>query len=196
MLKLPRAAEREYLAAYGIVAVYVATLPSDGALVGFSRDLLHSLIAIRRKHRGGHISCAYWVKDRTEARLITRQVNDDLAFTQHDARTAQRRIENVAAHMGIAITDHATVLMRTRSAVAYIEDKIVQAHASGELQWFNSGYRAWRLEAKRHGRGMSYSEAKARLRQKIFRQVLLGEGQTCSQELFPPLPGIDFRVPG
>ena len=47
-LRLPRGAEREYLAIYGIVAIYVAALPSGRALVSFSRDLLHSLLALRR----------------------------------------------------------------------------------------------------------------------------------------------------
>ena len=196
VLKLPRAAEREYLAIYGIVAVYVAELPSGHTLVSFSRDLLHSLLSIRRKHSGAHISCAYWVKDKTEARLIVRQVNDDLAFIEADAKTAQRRIENVAAHMGIALTEHSVVLMRTREAVAFIEHRIDQAQAAGELSWFNSAYREWRLEAKQHGRGMSYAEAKARLRQNIFRQILTNDGHLAPDAVFPPLPGIDFPVPG
>ncbi len=55
VLQLPRAAEREYLAIYGIAAVYVAAVPSGHALVGCSRDLLHSLLALRRKYSGTHI---------------------------------------------------------------------------------------------------------------------------------------------
>jgi hypothetical protein len=66
--------------------------------------------------------------------------------------------------MGIALTEHDTVLLRARSAVAFIEERIAQAQAAGELSWFNSAYRAWRLEAKQQGRGMSYAEARARLR--------------------------------
>lgn len=201
VLKLPRAAEREYLAIYGIVAIYVAALPQGPALVGYSRDLLHSLLTLRRRFRSLQITAAFWVKDKSEARMIVREVKASLAHGDEGllvatAKTAQRRVENVAAHMGIALTEHDLVLMRTRTAVAYVEDKIVQAQAAGELTWFNSAYRAWRLEAKAHGRGMSYAEAKARLRQKLFREILLSEVQIGSERLFPPLPGIDFSVPG
>jgi hypothetical protein len=202
VLKLPRQGEREFIAAYGIVAVYVAALPHGTSLVGFSRDLLHSLLTLRRQWAGLHIASAAWVKDRSEARLIATEVNASLMHDGErrpllaDAKATQRHVENVAAHMGIALTDHDTVLMRARTAVAYIEEQIAQAQAQGELSWFNSAYRAWRLEAKRHGRGMSYAEAKARLRKKIFRQVLTNEGQIGSERIFPPLPGIDFSVSG
>jgi hypothetical protein len=195
-LKLPRAAEREYLAIYGIVAVYVAALPSGSARVGISRDLLHSLLALRHKFSGAHITAAFWVQGKAEARLIARQVNADLALLQPTAWMAQRCVENVAAHMGIAITEHAAVLTRARSAVAFIEQRIAEAEAQGELSWFNSAYREWRLEAKQHGRGMSYAEARARLRQKIFRAVLTNDDQITPNAIFPPLPGIDFSVPG
>jgi hypothetical protein len=196
VLKLPRKAEREYLAIYGIVAVYVASLPDGTARVGLTRDLLHTLLALRRTCHGLHIACAFWVKDKAEARLIARQVNDDLAFVEATPKVAERRIENVAAHMGIALTEHSVVMMRTREAVAFIEDRIDQAQAAGELSWFNSAYREWRLEAKRRGRGMSYAEARARLRQNIFRQILTNDGQLASDAVFPPLQGIDFRVSG
>jgi hypothetical protein len=198
-LKLPRAAEREYLVIYGIVAVFVAALPEGPAFVSFSRDLLHSLLTLRRRWRGLQITSAYWVKDKTEARLICREVNSSLARGDEGllvatAKTAQRKVENAAAHMGIALTEHDTVLLRARSAVAFIEQRIEQAQAAGELRWFNSAYRAWRLEAKQHGRGMSYAEARARLRQNIFRQILTSEVQIGSIQIFPPLPGIDFPV--
>jgi len=113
-----------------------------------------------------------------------------------NAKDAQRKVENVAAHMGIALTEHATVLSRARTAVAYIEQRIKQAQATGELSWFNSAYRAWRLEAKQVGRGMSYAEARARLRKNLFRQILSNEVQPGPNQIFPPLPGIDFSVSG
>jgi hypothetical protein len=80
--------------------------------------------------------------------------------------------------------------------VAYIEQKIEQPQATGELSWFNRAYRSWRLEAKQYGRSMSYAEARARLRQNLFRQILTNEHQNEPNQLFPPLPGIDFPVPG
>jgi hypothetical protein len=122
-----------------------------------------------------------------------RQVYDELAHGDGllvaDARTAQRRIENVAAHMGIQLTEHDTVLLRARSAVNYIEQKIDEAQAAGQLSWFNQAYRAWRLQAKQHGRSMSYAEARARLRRKRFREIL---SHPVAHELFPPLPTLNL----
>jgi hypothetical protein len=200
-LRMPRGAEREYIATSGICAVYVAALPAGPAYVGISRDLLHSLRALRRKWPALQITAAFWVQAKSDARLICREVNSSLPHGEQGllvatAKAAERKVENVAAHMGIALTDHATVLMRTRAAVAYIERQIAQAQATGELQWFNRAFRSWRLQAKQYGRSMSYAEARARLRQKLFRQLLSNEVQNEPKSLFPPLPGIDFRVSG
>jgi hypothetical protein len=46
--------------------------------------------------------------------------------------------------------------------VKRVQDKIDEAQAAGDLAWFNSAYRSWRLEARRSGHGMSYAEARAR----------------------------------
>jgi hypothetical protein len=200
-MKLPRGAEREYLAIYGIVAVYVAALPAGSAFVSFSRDLLHSSLSLRRRWPALQITAAFWVRDKTEARLICREVNSSLprgddGLLVANAKTAQREVENIAAHMNIALTEHDVVLLRARAAVDYIEQQIEQAQAAGQLSWFNHAYRAWRLEAKQYGRSMSYAEARARLRQNLFRQILSNETQNEPKQLFPPLPGIDFSVPG
>jgi hypothetical protein len=200
-LKLPRGAEREYIAVSGIIAVYVASLQSGPALVGFSRDLLHTLLGLRRRWRGLQIDSAFWVPTKREARLITAEVNRCLPHGEQgllvaSAKDATRKVENVAAHMGIALTDHATVLMRTRHAVAYVEDKLAQAQRCGELQQFNRDFRAWRLQARTMGRGMSYVEARARLRRKVFQQILTNEVQIDAKRIFPPLPGIDFSETG
>jgi hypothetical protein len=90
------------------------------------------------------------------------------------------------------LTDHATIMERVSAAVAYVEDKIEQAQAAGELRWFNQAYQAWRLEAKAQGRVMTYAEARARLRRAIYRQILFGEAGEIAvrPKLFPSL-GID-----
>lgn len=195
-LRLPRGAEREYLALYGITAIYVAAIPTGPTLVGSSRDLLRSLIGHRRRFVGAQITCAYWLAEESEAELIVREVRASFAQGSEgllvaSAKTAQRRIENTAAHMGIVLTDHDTVTIRARAAVAFIEDKIDQAHADGSLRWFNSAFRAWRIEAKAYGRSMSYAEARARLRRLVFREVLSGQFHGVSNvqrpEIFPPL---------
>lgn len=195
-LRLPRGAEREYLALYGIVAVYVAAIPSGPTLVGSTRDLLRSLIGHRRRFVGAQITCAYWLGDEREAELIVREVRASFAQGSEgllvaNAKTAQRRIENTAAHMGIPLTDHDTVMIRCRAAVEFIEDKIEQAYAEGGLRWFNQAFREWRIEAKAYGRSMSYAEARARLRRLLFREVLSGQFHGVSNvqrpQIFPPL---------
>jgi hypothetical protein len=198
VLKLPRAAEREYIATSGIVAIYVAALPSGPTRVAISRDLLHSLLAIRRRWPGTLITSAFWLKEKTEARLIVREVHNSFGHGSEgllvaNAKAAQRRVENVAAHIGIDLTEHAVVLQRARAAVGYIENRMEELQQAGELSWFNAAYREWRLEAKRHGRHLCYAAARARLRQAMFQQILNSESQQFPNRLFPALPTLNLN---
>jgi hypothetical protein len=56
-----------------------------------------------------------------------------------------------ARALGIALTDHATVLARAKAAVARIEAGMAWAQSTGVLHEFNQEYRRRRLEAQ--GRG-------------------------------------------
>src|ERR1700741_1295654 len=172
---LPPRAEREYLTAYGVVAVYVAKMPTGNAMAGISRDLLPSLISIRRRHVGAAIVAAYWAKDADDAQLIRDEIERNSDGVLMTARALQARIELAAARANVLLTDHDTIMERVRLAVDYVEDRIEQAQAAGELRWFNQAYQSWRLEAKAQGRVMTYAEARARLRRAIYRQILLGE---------------------
>jgi hypothetical protein len=186
---LPRGAERDYLAAYGLVAIYVATLPTGGILVGTSRDLLQSLLAIRRTHANAAIVSAHWVQNAHKAWLIRSYIARDSEGVLMTPRTVQARIEAAGARMHIALTDHDTIMERVRMAVEYVEAKIAEAQAAGELRWFNSAFRKWRLEANARGRTMSYAEARARLRRALYRQILFAESCeiTPLPAVFPPL---------
>ena len=186
---LPRGAEREYLTAYGVVAVYVAKMPTGNAMAGISRDLLQSLISIRRRHVGAAIVAAYWAKDADDAQLIRDEIERNSDGVLMTARALQARIELAAARANVLLIDHDTIMERVRLAVDYVEGKIEQAQAAGELRWFNQAYRAWRLEAKAQGRVMTYAEARARLRRAIYRQILFGEAGEIAvrPKLFPSL---------
>jgi hypothetical protein len=184
-LPLPRRAEREYIAISGITAVYVAARPRAPPLVRRSRDLLHSELAIRQKCPGARIVYACWIDDRSEARLIVRELNLDPAKLT-SADVAIRQLENVAAHMAIALTEHDVVLRRAAAAVKHIEAKIAEQQASGELRWFNRMFRQWRIDAKKCGKSMSYAEARARLRRNMFHAVI-GRSEQAPM-VFPPLP--------
>jgi hypothetical protein len=172
---LPRRAEREYLTVYGVVAVYVARLPTGEAFVGASRDLLQSLQAIRRRHAGAAIVCAYWAKDLVEAQRVCQEAMRGSEGVLMNARTVRARIETAGDRMNLSLTDHETIMQRARMAVEYVEGKIVEAQAAGELRWFNCAFREWRLAANARGRTMSYAEARARLRRAIYRQILFSE---------------------
>ena len=148
------------------------------------------------------ITCAYWVKDETEARLIVREVHAEPrswrrwpAGSHRQDRAAQGRERRRAhGHRAHRARHRAAACAHRRLPTS--SSRSTQAQAAGELSWFNSAYRAWRLEAKQVGRGMSYAEARARLRKNLFRQILSNEVQTGPYQIFPPLPGIDFPVSG
>jgi hypothetical protein len=101
---LPRGAEREYLTAYGVVAVYVAKMPTGNAMAGISRDLLQSLISIRRRHVGAAIVAAYWAKDAGDAQLIRDEIERNSDGVLMTARTLQARIELAAARANVLLT--------------------------------------------------------------------------------------------
>ena len=186
---LPRGAEREYLTVYGVVAVYVAQLPTGEAMFGTSRDLLQSLQAIRRHHAGAAIVCAYWAKNADEAQRVCQEAMRDSEGVLMNARTVQARIEIAGDRMNLALTDHETIMQRARMAVEYVEGKIAEAQAAGELRWFNRAFREWRIEANARGRTMSYAEARGRLRRAISRQILFSEfcGIASMAAVFPTL---------
>jgi hypothetical protein len=71
---MPRGADREYLTILGIVAIYVASLPTGATIVSVTRDLHRSLQHVRRCCCGAEINFALWVKDRSAADAIVREV--------------------------------------------------------------------------------------------------------------------------
>ena len=186
---LPRRAEREYLTVYGVVAVYVVELPTGETMLGTSRDLLQSLQAIRRRHTGAAIVAAYWAKDLVEAQRVCQEAMRDSEGVLMNARTVRARIETAGDRMNLSLTDHETIMQRARMAVEYVEGRIAEAQAAGDLRWFNCAFREWRLAAKARGRTMSYAEARARLRRAIYRQILFSEfcGIASMAAVFPQL---------
>jgi hypothetical protein len=117
-LRLPRAAEREYIATANVVAVYVAALPSGPSYVSTSRDLLHSLIALRRRWSGIGIISAHWLEGKTEARLICREVRASLprgasGLLVANAKDAQRRVENMSAFPPVATELRTSLVVRS-----------------------------------------------------------------------------------
>jgi hypothetical protein len=171
---LPRGREREYLTANGVVAIYVADLDDDKAMVGTSRDLAQSLYAIRRQHRYAAIMAAFWVGGHAEATAICREVNRDTGSLMN-SKTLIERIKLVAGQLGFTINDHDSILLRARAAVSFIDERLIVAQQTGQLRFFNQAYQRWRLDAHALGKGMSYAEARARLRRSLYQQIAAGE---------------------
>jgi hypothetical protein len=170
---LPRGAEREYLTVNGIVAIYIAE-SDEAVMIGVSRDLYQSLIAVRRYHPYAAIVNAHWVKGELDAELICDAIGSrwDSKIT---AAVMANRIEAAAERLNIALTDHHVLLTKVREVVEYVDSKLAEAQEAGQLRFFNRAYRQWRLQAKANGRSMSYAEARARLRRSLYRQLADGE---------------------
>ncbi|MCP3471372.1 hypothetical protein NLM33_13630 [Bradyrhizobium sp. CCGUVB1N3] len=193
----PHGAEREYLIIFGVAAVYIGTSPiGEPCIVGATRDLNLTQRGMQRKWLRSEISCAYWVKDRDIAEAIVAEVNGVLPHDQEGrlavrGEVAARQIEAVARGWNIPLTNHDAAMARVKSAVRHVQEVIDAANATGQLAWFNAAYRAWRLDAKKIGSGMSYAEARARLRKAVTKRLITLDVLDCSEtllrEIFPAL---------
>jgi hypothetical protein len=70
-----------------------------------------------------------------------------------EARRHNGDIPAAAPALGIALTDHATVLARATAAVARIKAGMAWAQRTGVLHEFNQEYQRRRIEAAKQGRG-------------------------------------------
>jgi len=183
---LPKGAAREYLTANDIVAVYVVEVPDEAVMLGVSRDLYQTLLAVRRHHKFAAIVAAYWVKGEADAQVLCGAALDGERSLVTPAMISNR-IEAAAEKFNIPITDHQTILIKVQAAVQYVEERLDEAQKAGALRFFNRAYRQWRLDAKAHGRSMSYAEARARLRRSLYRQIALGE---ATELRFPTLEAL------
>ncbi|MGY8665695.1 hypothetical protein Q3C01_25505 [Bradyrhizobium sp. UFLA05-109] len=191
--EIPHGAEREYLIIFGVAAVYIGTSPiGEPCIVDATRDLNLTLHAMQGKWLRSEISRAYWVKDRDTAEAIAAEVDSVLPHDQDGrlavrAEVAARQIEAVARSWHIPLTNHDAAMSRVKSAVRHVQEVIDAANATGELAWFNAAYRAWRLDAKKTGAGMSYAEARARLRKAVTKQLITLDVLDCSEHLLPDI---------
>jgi hypothetical protein len=189
MLQIPHGAEREYLMILGIAAIYGVSVPVGGGFIGVSRDLNLSWQSLKRRFPGADIVFCRWVKDRSTAEVLRREASTMLP-TGASTVVMRFAIENAAEQLGIVLTEHEVVMQRVRTTVAEIEHAIEHASRNGELQWFNSAFRAWRLQAKSVGRVMTYSEARARLRRAVLCSKLHTVDAALAPAIFPTLPNV------
>jgi hypothetical protein len=168
---LPRVL-RDYIAAFDLAAV--CRYP-DGR------------IAVARNPAGA--AAAWWCVAHDAGRVIRL------------ARKHGCDIPAAACTLGIALTDHATVLARAKAALARIEAGMAWAQRSGALSEFNREYRRRRLEAQGRGaRFMGYAQATARLRRAMTKVTATGTAPVAIlREVFGAEDGRDrtrYRAKG
>jgi hypothetical protein len=104
---------------------------------------------------------------------------------------ARKAVERAAKRQGVILTEHAAVIARVREVTAHVREALERANQSGDLAWFNSLYREWRMKAKGLGMGMPYEQALASLRLAIYRRAAAGGAisvdATLASEVFPKL---------
>ena len=203
-LDLPRGALREYLLLAGVAAVYVADFPKSRCKIGATRDVLRSIQVLRLKRHDG-VVCAWlaWVESRELAELIAAEAssyygNDPNGLLDVSIKAAIRAVEAAAARMSVPLTEHTVLMQRVRRASFHVKQMIDDAHGRGDLKWFNTAFREWRLQAKAQGRVMSYKEARARLRKVVVQRVLAGDLEDAvalAPTIFPKLTPGDATMP-
>lgn len=89
------------------------------------------------------------------------------------------------------LTEHEAVIARVHEVTAHVHEAIERANQAGDLAWFNSLYREWRLKAKGLGMGMPYEQAVASLRLALYRRAAAGQSinvdATLAGDVFPKL---------
>jgi hypothetical protein len=106
--------------------------------------------------------CAWWVRKEDAARLL------------EDARE-RGDVEASARRLGVTVTRHEIVLMRTDKALARLDAILAEAKRNGDLAMFNRGYRTKRLAAAANGATfMAYTTAEKRLKRALMAAIADG----------------------
>jgi hypothetical protein len=181
-IEIPGRGEREYLRAFGVVAVYVAAPPARSpCTIGATRNLGLSQKTIRRRwHWAVGITHAWWTAGLAQARSLNEVIAEGLPLDRRgrfdlDAETVADKIQESARRLGLSLTAHAETMKRAKEALARIDAVIAENNAAGELKWFNAAYREWRLSVPPEN-AMPYGSARSRLRVAVVRRIAAGVG--------------------
>ncbi|UYO50315.1 hypothetical protein KQX64_06995 [Rhodopseudomonas palustris] len=182
-LEIPHGATKDYLLAFGVAAVYVATpMRGEPAAIGTARDLGRALAKLRERWQPMiFVSHAVWTESTERADAIVEAVSAAFGpalatpikgcFAVRGERLVSA-IDMVVAANGWQVTRHEAALARVRAAVDQLDAELAQAKAAGRLKFFNSAYRDYRLGAVARGeRFMTYGEAFNRFRRHMVGQI-------------------------
>lgn len=181
-LRMPGAAEREYLKAIGLAVVHLWRC-GDSCIVGNSRDLERSAREIETRNQCAELIAAWWVSGRDAAGEIVNRTASALPvdlsgiFIDADADLVRRVILENARTIGARPTEHATVLKRAALVAERVREMLNDANRTGRLQWFNRAYRDYRagVEGGSGTRAISYAAARAKLCTALARRLVLVE---------------------
>lgn len=190
LMQLPTGAEREYLDAIGIVAVYVATI-DHFCIVRSSRDLAASEQSLRQVWPEARIVSAWWVREKLQADRLVNEFRMNLIhdLIPCDAEQAREALLKSAELQGVKLTEHATVIKRASAAAARIRETLNVANGRGELAWFNRAYRAYRMQIQGRRKAMNYAAARARLCKAMARRLVLVQQVDFGAELLAEVFG-------
>jgi hypothetical protein len=193
-LDIPTAAEAEYLAEFGCIAICIACSPSRlPCVVLVTDDLAATLDRIRAEwHWSIGLATVLWCADTDVAgKLVTAIAAplDTNGRLDTDADDAERQVRRAATLAGVPLTAHAAALARVRAALARVDGLIAEANVGGDLSWFNAAYRRYRLATGEDA--MPYGHALRELRRAVVRR-LVGAGDAPAldtallRDVFPP----------
>jgi hypothetical protein len=174
-LELPDRAACDYLARFGVGAVYIIAAGA-GCIIGSGTDLGDELAAARKVCKDldpPQLVWAAWCFDLRAAQQVRNlSIACDLRRAQRDGprllvsvTEAVAAIKAAAGRLHFRLTDHAAVLARAKATSTTLEDRLVQVQDAGLLRDFNKEYQRRRMAAKLAGRKLiDYQTARRRLR--------------------------------
>ena len=156
---LPRAV-RDYLAGFGLGCIFISSKAAVGTATPDSLA------------RVGPVAAVWWCASRAVAEQVVVAIGEAQPAA---VEQAVAEIKAAANRLGVALSEHGTVVARAQAAVDRLRAGLSSAQAAGDLKPLNREYKRRRLEAERAGRKfMSYSEAQRRLRQALASAAATG----------------------
>jgi hypothetical protein len=195
---LPTGADREYLDAIGISAVFIATV-DHFCILRTSRDLAASEHGMRQVWPEATIVAAWWVREHAQADQLVKRIKSEWTLTHDlipgDVDQVRGVLLSAAAQQSLKLTEHATVIKRAAAAAVRIRETLNIANGRGELAWFNRAYRAYRLQVQGRecGRPINYAAARARLCRAMARRLVLVQQVEFGPELLAEVFGRDIH---
>jgi hypothetical protein len=168
MIEPPSRAVRDYLAQFGVVAIFITR--SGKIAVG------HNL------SRAAPVVAAWWVSDRAAAEQVLIAIGSNHPST---VEGAARAILAAAGRLGVTLTEHTTVMRRAKAAVGELDTCLAAVNAADMLSFFNREYRVRRLAAHAAGRSfLPYAEAHRRLRRALASAAATGSMPELMHQVF------------